>query len=66
MIRVIRVGRNKWGINWNKNSYDRRFLRINTPFGSIGFVFSSGNGYLLREPTKKEQEAIKKYEKRND
>ena len=51
MIKVIKTGSRKWRIIWNKNYCDNRFLKIETPFGTIGWVCSSGDGHNLNERT---------------
>jgi len=60
MVKVIRAQEPRVCLKTGINPNGRRFIRFATPWGGIGFVFSSGNGHYLQEPTKKEFERIKR------
>lgn len=68
MVKVVTNDSFKWGISSAINPLGRRFIRIDTPYKSIGFIFSSGNAHYLREQSKQEQKMTDDYEhpKRKD
>lgn len=62
MVKVIKTS-GYWYFNCGENYAGRKFIRFQTPWWGIAFVFSSGNAHYLREETKQEQEKMKEFEK---
>jgi len=66
MVKVIKRYGGRWELRTGINYAGWRYFVINTLWGGLGFVFSSGNGHYLREPTKQEYQNIKKFENMPD